>query len=153
VVCVTASASGSGPTTIIECTGDEEYERCVERIGPSYEDYLADGYAGVSVKALYDNPATAFLNVSLPFAGSVEWMTAWTYNTWGFAIQVSEDGEKWIKVGDYVLTQHPTTDEIQTWHWDGPLPEMGYVRVLEIESVTQRMTPSRKVMLVPYQWI
>lgn len=140
---VWVSGGSTVPTGVIECTGDAEIERCVERTDTrTYEDFTGEGYWGVAVRALHDNPRTSFLSVSSPSAGILEWVTGWTSNTWGFAVTVSSDGQNWTKVGDYLPAEEPDSSEPKTWTWQGPLPASGLVRVVEIEAGSQRLQAS-----------
>lgn len=73
-------------------------------------------------------------------------MTGWTHNTWGFAVAVSQDGETWEKVGDYLLAEEADSTEPRTWTWRGTLPASGLVRVVEIERGTGKMQHSLQTL-------
>jgi hypothetical protein len=132
-------------TDIIECTGNEAYERCIERtLSQNYGQLLTAGYRPVSVRALVDPPATIFLDARAVSQG-VEWTTLFLRNTWGFAVEWSADGVGSEQIGDYMLLEDGDDDQARTFSWSGPLPEGGYVRVVEIEAQSQRLTASRWV--------
>lgn len=135
-------------STIIEATGNAAYERAVERtLSQGYEDWISAGYWGVAVRALHENPKCGFRSVRSPSSGTIEWVTGWTSNQWGFAVTASQDGGMtWEKVGDYVRAETPDSSEPQTWTWTGVLPVSGLVRVVGIDVGTGRMQQSPQIL-------
>ena len=78
---------------------------------------------------------------------TIEWVTGWTSNQWGFAVTASQDGGMtWEKVGDYVRAETPDSSEPQTWTWTGVLPVSGLVRVVGIDVGTGRMQQSPQIL-------
>lgn len=130
---------------VVECTGDSQFERCVERsIGHDYVELLGAGYHAVAVRGIQDLPATRFLGVGAT-RSSVVWRTLFLKDTWAFAIRWSPDGRgDWVRLGNYIFPRTATYDGLMEFRWEGPIRD-GFVQVVEIERKTQRLTASRTV--------
>ncbi len=147
-VVVWVSGNWDGTSTIIHATGDPEHEGTVELEipGRGYQHWVSDGYYAIAVRALHEDPKCGFRHVHSPAPGVVEWLTGWMHNTWGFAIAVSEDGETWEKVGDYLLAEEADSTEPRAWTWRGTLPASGLLRVVEIERGTGKQQHSLQTL-------
>lgn len=115
--------------------------------GYTYMSMLESGGRAICVKSIYDSPRTKFLAVSATAcsgATRVEWSTRYLENSWGFAVEASEDGKEWKQVGDYVPAGVPSSPEVKTFSQMLPARPR-YIRVVEVTVGTQERTVSREV--------
>lgn len=143
----------NGRLFFTEATGAPDWERCAEeRDWPdTYYNYLAFNWRGLSVRSLYNNPATSFWATRAVRDGAevvVSWTCLYLKNTWGFVVEASADGEgDWVEVSDYIEVANGTQDEPVSFEWSGEVG-LDWIRVLEIEEGSQKLTESGTVKVV-----